>query len=271
MEVKRNQVHTVKIYFIEPVDIISVVIDTLVKLEFETYTVSSLDKEKLLTLLHQDIRSVIFLSITNEKELEKAKVYIDALNEIKDSSVQTGAFVKSNIKPELKMELLERNTAVIEFQDIKENTVAVLRKILTYFEARGTRKFVRTKTTGQSEAYFTVKNLENPLKARVMNVSSHAFLCMITKEDLPYFTPGSYFHEVLLVLKGIRLRTSVKIIGFNKDMPTVFVMKLCTAKLINSQLHYTDHIPPEIKNKMHNYIKICLKDNLNQKLREIKE
>jgi len=268
---EKIQVHTVKIYFIEPVELITVVIDTLLKLEFETYIVKEEDKEKLLKILKNDIRNVIFLSIINELEAEKYLQYVTRLNGIPHSLVQIGAFIHGNIKQEARMKLLEQNCAAIQFTDIQKDPLAVLKKILMYFEAKGTRKHVRVRAVGISEAYFTVKTLENPIKAIVLDISSHAFLCKVPLEYLMFFVVGDYCQDVLLVLKGMRLRISAKILGFSKEHPDIFILKFFTAKVIDNKFKYEAKIPQDIRNKLHTYIKLCLKENLALQLSTIKD
>lgn len=260
--IEKKQVLTVKIYFVEPVEIITIVIDALIKLEFETYIVREEDKEKLLKILKNDIRNVIFLSIINEKEAERYLEYIDRLNNVKDSLVQVGAFIHGNIKEASRMKILERNCSAIQFSDIQNEPLAVLKKILMYFEAKGIRKYVRVKAVGISEAYFSVKTLDNPIKTVVLDISSHAFLCRVPDEFLLFFVPGDFFHDVLLVLKGMRIRTSVKVIGFNKESPDIFILQFYTAKVIDNKFKYEAKILPETRNKLHAYIKLCLKENL---------
>ena len=52
----------VKIFFIEPLSSISIVIDALINIEYEVYVVGEKDKEKLIKLLSPKDRNVIFFS-----------------------------------------------------------------------------------------------------------------------------------------------------------------------------------------------------------------
>ena len=68
---KREDVYTVKIYFVDPIDLITVVVNTLVELEYETYSVSDHACNKLLKLLEKNQRSLVFVSVTNRHEASR--------------------------------------------------------------------------------------------------------------------------------------------------------------------------------------------------------
>ena len=48
---KREDVHSVKTYFVIPIDLINVFINTMIEMEYETYIISENDQEKLLKIL----------------------------------------------------------------------------------------------------------------------------------------------------------------------------------------------------------------------------
>lgn len=265
-DLKKEQVFTVKIYFLEPIELISVVINTLIKLEFETYSLSKAESEFLVPILKKNLRNIIFICVNTAKEAEFWLEYIDKLDKLQDTHIQFGAFCYSNLSEKLKMEFLERRTAVINYSDLQENTITVIKKILVYFEAKGQRKFVRAKATGISEAFFTIKNLEDPIRGKIIETSANAFSCRIPEIHKLYFHKGDCFNQVLLVLKGIRVRVSAQVLGFNKSEPDIFIFKLCTAKMEDNKLIYVNGILPEVKDKIHNYIRTCLRAQISQEL-----
>ncbi|HOV14185.1 MAG TPA: hypothetical protein PK771_07870 [Spirochaetota bacterium] len=266
----KNQVYTVKIYFINPIELIGVVINTLIELEYESYSISEQDKDDLLEIIKKEPRNVIFLSIRNKMEVEAYLKYIEKAQAIQDSQISFGAFVYDSMEQEIRNKFLEHSVSVIDYGDIKNNTLAVMKNILTFFEARGKRLFIRTKSYGIAEAYFYIKSKDNPMTAKITDIS--AFACSVNIEDVDrlYFQVGDYFNEILFVLGGIRVRTAAKIMGFSKDNKNIFLLKFCTAKMNNGKLIFEETVTPEINRKLHDYIRKCLKDQITSELEEFR-
>jgi hypothetical protein len=265
----KEQVYSVNIYFVNPLEIISVVSNTLIELEYETYTVSDLDKFKLLKVVQNDIRSVIFICVRNKIEIEESLRYIEEILSIKGPNILIGAFVYDHMDTDVKNKFLINNVSTIELSQIKKDPVSVLKNILTYFEARGKRLFIRTKTYGTCEAYFYFKNREAPILGKITDISAYAFSCELDEMNKLYFEVGAYLPEILYVLGGVRIRTAAKVLGFNKDKNNEYILKYCTAKMTSDKLIYEEKIAGEIKQKLHDYIRKCLKDSLTQKFNAI--
>lgn len=266
---ERNQVETVKIYFINTIDIISVIINTLVEIEYEAYTINGINRNKLLQILTQDIRNVIFISILNSNEVDYWLEYIKELKKVKGTHILIGVFVYDNMDLIKKERFLIENVAVINFSEIKKSPLQIMKKILIFFEARGKRAYVKTKAYGLSEVYFYIKNTNQPITGKIISISAYAFSCEIDEMYKAYFETGAYFNEVLLVLKGMRIKTALKIIGFSKDNPNLYMMKFCSTKIEGKKLNYTESISRDINHKIHDYIRVCLKENIIEKFNEI--
>jgi hypothetical protein len=261
----KDQVYTVKIYFVSPIDLISVVINTLIEMEYEAYTVNDAERDDLLKVLPENVRSVVFFCLRSKMESDHWLKYAEKIKQIQDTHILIGAFSYDNMEQETKNKFLEQNISVIEFSDIQKNTVNVMKNILMYFDAKGKRGYIRTKAYGTAEAYFYMKNRSDPILAKVIDISAFAFSCEVDEMEKFYFTKNTYFSEVLFVLSGIRIRSAVKVLGFNKDKKTTIILKFCTARMDGGRLIYEESIVPEINRKIHDYIRKCLKDEISLK------
>jgi hypothetical protein len=267
MNLEKNQVYSVKIYFINPIDLISVVINTLIEMEFESYIINDNEKDDLLKILPQNIRNVIFFCIRNKSEVELWLKYIEKINALQDTHILIGAFVYDFIDEETKNKFLSQNISVIEFDSIQKNPAHVLREILTYFEAKGKRSFIRTKTFGIAEAYFYIKGREKPIYSKLTDISAYAFSCIIDSESKFHFSIGEYFGEILFVLGGIRIRAAAKVLGFSKENPEIYILKFGTAKMEEDKIIFDESLHTEIKQKLHDYIRKCLRDDIIEQLK----
>jgi hypothetical protein len=266
----RNEVYTVKIYFIKPIDLISIIINTLIEMEYETYTLGDYDKDKLLKILSENKRNVIFLCIPHKQEINYWLDYIEKVKKVKDTYVQIGAFVFPKMEISDKQKFLINNVSVISFDDLRKNTSKVLQKILLIFEAKGIRKHIRVAAQGICEAFISVKNIEKPVRGKVLELSSYAFACQIHEDFHDYFTVGSYIPEILLALRGIRIRISAKLLGFSRENKSIFIFKYCRYEIKDNKMDFSETISREAKQKIYSYIKSCLKEEITEKLAKTK-
>lgn len=265
----RSQVLTVKIFFLNPIDLITVVLNALIGLEFESYHINLEEKDDLFKVFEDNIRNVLFICIRSQHEVENWKEYIKKVKEIESTHIQIGLFVYDAMKKKDRDYFLMEGISVIDFNEIQKNTVMVLRQILTFFEAKGKRAYIRTKTYGESKAYFYMKTREEPIVTVIHDISAVAFSSTIPEEYHYHFSQGEYLEEVVLVLKGLRIRTAVKVMGFSKVQKGFFIFKLCSSKIQNNKLTMIDEISPENKRKVHEYIKKCLRSRLLEKMKGI--
>jgi hypothetical protein len=267
----RDQVFTVKIFFISPINLISVVIDALTRLEFEAYTVDKRNKDKLLKLLSANIRNVIFVCIINELEAAPWIEYIDKLLKTENTFIQVGAFVHTTITQKTADMFLSRNVSVIRFSELVDNTLEVMKKILTYFEAKGTRSHIRAKSLGGTEAFFSIKSLNEPVKGTIVDISVDAFSCEIDSAFKPHFAKDVVHDKILLVLRGIRVRVAARVIGFSKENSNLFIFKFVHPQMINDQMNLKNELNKEEQEKIFAYIRQYLKDSIEAELDKISE
>lgn len=268
LDINKDQVLSVKIYFINPISLLSVITDTLIKLEFETYSVDKGDKDKLVSILDNNIRNVLFICILNEIEMEYWIDFIDKAFKIKETFIQIGAFVYNTISIDDKLSLLERGIPVIPISEIRMNTIDVMKRILFYFEAKGKRKYIRARAFGKTEVFFDMEDTHKTVKGTIIDISAYAFSCQIMTMYAPFFTVGDICDNVLLVLKGSRVRTSVKLIGISKLNPEIYVFKYQRENVIDKKTVHQEGLSSTDKNKIHHYIQLCLKVDLKRQLND---
>jgi hypothetical protein len=264
--IKKEDVYTVKIYFIKPIDLISVVVNTLIEMEYETYTVSEFDAEKLPRILPEDRRNVLFICVTSRQEAQRWLEYAQTLRDEPLSQIQIGVFAFSNIDSALKEEFLMNQISVTPFDQLRQNTLGVLRTILQIFECRGQRQYIRVKAQGHSEALISVSGRDQPIKGSIVDLSTSAFVCDVPEIYHHYFGAGQYIREILLVLRGVRIRTAAKFLGYSQENKNHFIMKFCTLSMKDGRFDYEEQISRGPKQKLCNYIRTCLKDSLMERL-----
>ena len=167
---------------------------------------------------------------------------------------------------ELKKSFLLNQISVTPFSQLKENTLAVLRTILRVFEARGQRRYIRVQAKGHSEALINVKGKEQPIKGSIKDLSTSAFICDVPEIYHHHFRVGQYLEEVLLVLRGMRIRTAVKIVGYSKNKKNEFILKYCSLNMKGGRIQYEELLGRERKQKLCGYIRSCLREELTMRL-----
>jgi hypothetical protein len=269
--INKESVYTVKIFFMNPINLISNITDILIQLEFETYTVNKEDRGYLISVLNKNIRNIIYICVLNKLETDFWLEYIDKILKLQKSFLQIGVFVYNNIEEEMKMKFLVRGISVITFSDIKENTLSVIKRVLQYYEAKGRRKYIRAKAIGKSEVYFNFKYMKVSLKYSIIDISVTAFSALITDANSSYFRIGTVYKNIQLVLMGMRVTCSVKLLGFSKENPEIFIFKFQKETMIEGNSGYSDGLNEDNRIKIHKYIKKCLKENLNYHLSEARK
>ena len=268
---KREDVHSVKIYFVKPVDLINVVINTMIEMEYETYIIGEYDQEKLLKILPQEQRNIVFLCVANKHDAPKWLEYVGKLKEVKNSTIQTGAFAYTSMEPEIKKLFLYKFVSVTPFAELRTNPIEVFKKIFQAFDAKGSRKFIRVLPRDLSEAFIMVQNRNDPVKGKIVDLSAAAFGCEIDQLNHEHFVkPGIFFHDILLHIRGVRIRTAAKLVGFSKANKNVFIFRYYGTELKDGKITYSEKVPQEVKQKIHKYITYCLREDLKEKLAKVK-
>ena len=267
----KEQTFTIKIYFIEPIDSISLLIDALINLEYEVYIVSFEDKNKLLKLIQKEERSILFLCIKGKREIEEWFEYIKKVRGIENTNIQLGAYVYNEIEDESRHKLISYDIPVIKFSSVKNKTMDVLNKIFTIYKTKNRRSFIRVRSFGTAEAYFAFRNKGDPIICNIIDISANAFSIEIDLIHKNLFEVNSYIENITIVLQGVRVKVTAKVLGFNSENPNIYILKFCSVRFQDSKVVYVDALPSETKVKIHNYIKRCLKHQITERLKVIKE
>ena len=101
-----------------------------------------------------------------------------------------------------------------------------------------------------------------PVKGRIIDISAYAFSCQIVAMYASFFNKGEIYHNVLLVIKGARVRTAVVLIGISKVNPEIYVFRYHRENVMNEKTVNKTGLSTPDKNKVHNYIRLCLKEDL---------
>ena len=262
----RDDVYTVKVYFIKPIDLISVVINTLIEMEYETYTLGEYDADQLPKVLSLEKRNVLFICVTSRQEAAKWLDFAKQTRESTPTQLQIGVFAYNTMEAGLKRQFLLNQISVTSFNQLGKNALGVVRAILQVFEARGRRQYIRVRARGHSQALISVKDKDQPIKGVIKDLSTAAFVCDVPEIYHHHFEIGQYLDEVLLVLKGIRIRTAAKVLGYSRDKKNHFILKYCSLNMQDGRIQYDEQLPRERKHKLCSYIRTCLREELNELL-----
>ena len=264
---KRQDVHSVKIYFVQPIDLINVFINTMVEMEYETYIIDQYDREKLLKILPRELRNIVFLCVSNKHEAPRWLDYIEKLKRLEETTILIGAFAYTSMDPEIKKRFLYNLVTVTTFANLRENTVEVFKKIFQAFDAKGNRKYIRVKPRDLSEAFIVIPSQKDPIKGKVIDISAAAFACEIDPLHHEHFDqPGMFVHDLLLNIKGIRIRTAAQLVGYSRANKNILIFKYYGTELKDGKIVLSETVPQEVKQKIHRYITSCLREDLKEKL-----
>lgn len=262
---------TVKVYFIEPIKSISVVMDVLIKLNFEVYAVPEADSYRLVPIIKKHPRNVVYFCLVTEQHAARWLEYVDYLAKVPQSQNQFGVFVSPNVNQPTRSAFLNRGVATIDLFLFQNNTLETLKKILLYFEAREKRKFVRARAFGNCQVFFKMKNLNDAIKSELVEISIHAFSCRIESDAKVFFSRRDYIQDVTIILRGKRLRLSACFMGFDQTQPNVAVFVSYFPLIVNNQVEYHQQLPQEIRKSIFDFILSALKEDIKQQLAEMPE
>jgi hypothetical protein len=238
-------------------------------MEYETYQLQESDKFNLIKILPNNIRNIIYFCIRNKLEVVKWLEYIREIKKIEGSHILLGCFYYDHMDYENIKQFLQDNVAMIPFAEVKTNPMLMMKKVLQYFEAKGKRKYIRVAASGISEAYFYIKEKTEPIIGKIIDISRMAFSCKINENYKEFIKINNYYKNTLLILKGTRIKVDVKVIGFSKDDPNLYIFKYCNVELKNNKVIFTETVPADILYKIHLYIKECLRENLQDQINKL--
>jgi len=190
---------------------------------------------------------------------------------MKNSTIQIGAFAYTSMEPEIKKLFLYNLVSVTPFAEPRTNPIEAFKKIFQAFDAKGNRKYIRVVPRDLSEAFIMVQNRSDPVKGKIIDLSASAFACEIDqlyRED--FAEPGIFFRNILLHIRGVRIRTAAKLLGFSKANKNVFIFRYYGTELQDEKMTYSKKVPQEVTQKIHKYITSCLREDLKENLAKVK-
>jgi hypothetical protein len=273
MHVQHTDVQSVKVYFINSFQQISLVVKTLIGIEYEAYEVGILERESLLSILPANKKSVIFYSIKTEKDVIDGYEFLRKVLEIKDCNTILGCFIYPDMGQDERFLFLTESIPLIEISELNRNKMEVLRRILMLFEAKGRRKYLIVNCGDQGEARFELKHSTQQVVAGIVDISAYAFCCKIKPKDKRHFNIDSYFHNVIITLRGNRSQTAIKVAGFSKTDPHMVICKLCSVATDPRSREYvfTDKTPQKVGLFIHDFIGKKLDEKLKAQMKKYRQ
>ena len=236
---------------------------------YEVFTVADQDMQKLPEIIKHDIRNIVFLCITNIQDIPRLFEYAELLQKVEGTHTQIGAFAYSAMDAEAKQKFLLNQITITSFADLKNNSLVVIRQILEIFEAKGSRKYVKVKARGITQAFISIKASGEPVKGQVIELSAFACAILINEMYHSHFKPGMFISEVLLALKGIRIRLAARLLGFSKTNKDIYLFRYYGLEIKEGKMSYTETLSRDIRQKFHKYINSCLREEFKSKLAAI--
>lgn len=255
----------VKIYFLQAVPVVTILINALNELEFETYSLSEQYSERLIPIICEDPKALVFICIRNTRELPRWFQFIDTVNEKKAGQVQFGILASDTIPQETRNAILSKQIPVITFMLIQQQPLQVVKLILRSYEAEKGRKRITVQARGIREMTIPRRGLQ-PIRGQVVTISSFAFSSEIEPGYIPSLKTGEYYPEVILSMKGIRIQSAAKLLGFNKKREQEYIFKFSGVQIVDGKFTYQEKATRDTTHKIHDYVKIRLKEELIARL-----
>jgi hypothetical protein len=262
---------TVKVYFIQPLESISVVMSVLIKLNFEVYSVPLDDAYRLVPILKAHPRNVVYFCVSSDTDAAQWLAYIDMLASYTPTQIQFGIFISATIAKAATLAFLNHGVATIDLARLQSNTLETLRKILLYFEAREKRKFVRARAFGICQVLFKLKNLQDAVKTDLEEISIRAFSVKVQSDDKVFFNSGQYIQDVTILLRGKRLRLSARFMGFDRQSPDKGIFLIYFPNIESGKVEYHQQLPKEVRHAIYDYIQVALREDIKRQLEKMEE
>jgi hypothetical protein len=262
---------TVKVYFVQPLESIAVVMNVLIKLNFEVYSVPLDDVYRLVPILKAHPRNVVYFCVNSDADAAQWLAYIDMLASYTPTHIQFGIFISATIAKAATLAFLNHGVATIDLSRLQSNALETLRKILLYFEAREKRKFVRARSFGICQVLFKMKNLQDAVKTDLVEISIRAFSVQVQADDKVFFNAGHYIQDVTVLLRGKRLRLSARFMGFDRQSPEKGIFLIYFPNIESGKVEFHQQLPKEVRNAIYDYIQIALREDIKRQLETMDE
>jgi len=199
-----------KVFFLYPHNVIEEhILLSLIKNEFEVYLVR--DHGKLLKLLHQFPRAMVYINIDETLTEADWSAYVKNIKELfPDDPI--GIFSSYNNSKLAEKYLMDIGvqSGFITLRSGVENARVILNKTLLANEARGRRRYIRVRPS-LGAATLNIRHQGNLVSGKIFDVSSVGLSCSFDAKDLD-FPEGSKFKDIQLMLKGLRVKVDAVVV-----------------------------------------------------------
>jgi hypothetical protein len=263
---ENNTIIASKFYFISPVDILNQLIDSLIRLEFETYIINGDNKFKIFNVLDKQSQHIIFISLRNRKE---ALEWLEITSNVVQSTnlrIKLGAFVYSHITDDLKDDFQKNGIEIIPLSRISGNAIYVVKEIVPLFNAYNRRRYIRAKADGTCLALLQKRNKDRTIRAEIIDISSHTFSCRIDPKD-EGFLKDKLYRDVFLSLRGMQLQVSARLLDHRDEGPMrTYLFAICGDGRETARKGTSQKIPSFIRKRLFSFIKNFLSTYIRQRL-----
>ncbi len=241
-----------KVFFLYPHSVIEEkLVQVIIRNEYEVYLVY--DHKKTLKLLRKYPNSILFVNIDTELSGEDWESYIRSIIEHEDTKgVQIGILTYNEDK-ELARKYFMDIGVPCGFVRLKlgfEESARIILKTLIVTEARGQRKHVRAKCTGQANVSFNVRYGKEIHNGSIIDISIVGMACAF---DSPVqFEQGTALDDIQLKLKGKITKVSGTVAGSRRQTKHIYVI------LFNTNLS------DDARGKIHYFIHQSLQDEIQK-------
>ncbi|RPJ05936.1 MAG: hypothetical protein EHM28_11080 [Spirochaetaceae bacterium] len=246
-----------KVFFLYPNALVKEMIKDFIRHEFEVYSVDN--HIGLKSLLKKYQNTILFINIEERLKEDEWEAYIKSILSDPDSKgTGIGVFTyfdRSKALTEKYLLELGVNCGFIRLKtDIKKCKDIIL-KTLEANEARGKRLFIRGICNPRVDTFNLFFN-GSRYNGRLLDVSIAGFAGQFT-EAPPKVEAGQLLRDIQIVLRGGRFSLDGQIIRIDrrKNDSDLFIV-----------LFKPDKMTPDIRNRIHDFITMCLQNAAEQEL-----
>jgi len=244
-----------KVFFLHPSAVIqNQVIQELVQMEYEVYTVKDLDP--FLPVLKKYPHSIIFADISEEMPEREWESWLRrTMSDSAFPGLGVGVISQSGNEA-LKAKYLGQVKVNCGYITLKTDLGLVIQQLLAALEAakaKGDRKFIHLNT--ENEPNVTVNLPVNGIyvNGAIKDISAASFSCVF-KED-PMLRQNGLYQDIQLKLQSHLLKTEAVVLTSQQvgdDKQYVFV--------------FTRRVDPDVRTRIRGYIQRCLQARMNAEL-----
>ncbi|MBN2352833.1 MAG: PilZ domain-containing protein [Spirochaetales bacterium] len=247
-----------KVFFLYPHSIVRDLVKEIVRNEYEVYIVE--DHDRLRPLLVKYGNPIVFINIEERLKEEEWEKYIkDIISNPSTKEVGVGVltyFDRSKALTEKYLLELGVNCGYIRLKTDINKCKGIILRMLEANEARGKRRFVRGLCNPRLDTLNIVFNGARST-GRLLDVSIAGLACRFDGLARK-IEAGQELKDIQLVLRGSRCQIDGRVIRVDRrgGDDDVYVVLFKAETLI-----------PPVKEKIHNFIQICLQNSIEQEMK----